>query len=232
MFEHTVEKLLQENIYSRYRDEYQMLVTNKHGVEQENVEVNIDASTIQFLISLKVDCTSLPEYIQPVENDHTIWYNPLSPRLEQVLGNSRNMVLPEYKKDMILVDYVALVLKMIDNRIGIVADHFKMKKIYIMSLTAVRNRDIIEYDTETYNKAVFMYNVNDYYCLVTVNIGVKFPQEKPSVQLSSIYCQEGKQCTETLDKYPYNPTHRPDDNIDNLLQFLNEAVLKFKNHKH
>ncbi|KAJ8974245.1 hypothetical protein NQ317_016540 [Molorchus minor] len=251
-----VEKLLQENIYSRYGEEYSMLVTDENGVKPENVEVSIDANSIQFLISLRVDCSSLPEFIQPVESDYSTWYNPgedfaqlrlsilkldgsrsniqlqLSARLEQVLGNSKNLPLPDFKRDTILSEYVSLVMKVLETRVQIVADHFRIKKVYIMNLAAICNRCIVEYDTETYNRLSFLYNVNDYDCLVTVNIGTKFPQEKPSIQLSSIYCQEGKQCNEHLDRYPYDPNLRPDENIERLLEFLSEAVSRFKNHRH
>ncbi|KAJ8954984.1 hypothetical protein NQ318_000415 [Aromia moschata] len=251
-----IEKLLQENIYSRYGKEYEALITEDNGIAPENIEVSIDNNTLHFLMSLKVDCSSLPEYIQPIESDHGTWYNPgkdyahlkisilkldgtrsnialqLSPRLEQILGNSKNLALPDYKRDMVLSEYVSLVMKMIDNRIGMVADHFRMKKVYIANLAAACNQSMIEYDTETYNKAVFLYSVNDYNCLVTITIGSKFPQEKPLVQLSSVFCQEGKQCNENLDKYPYSPALRPDENIDKLLKYLEEAVSVFKNHRH
>lgn len=129
------------------------------------------------------------------ENDDTIWYNPgedyahlkicilkldgtrsnitlqLSPRLEQVLGSSKSMSLPDYKREMTLIEYLLKVSQMIYSRIELVANHFKMKKIYIMSLAAACNRSIIEYDTETYNKAVLLYSVGDFSCLVTITIG-------------------------------------------------------------
>uniref|UniRef100_V5H019 BRISC and BRCA1-A complex member 2 n=1 Tax=Anoplophora glabripennis TaxID=217634 RepID=V5H019_ANOGL len=189
-----IEKLIQDNIYSRYSEEYQMLVTEEQGIASENVEVCVDVKSIYFLISLKIDCSSLPEYIQPPENDHTIWNNPgedyahlkicilkldgthsnttlqLSPRLEQVLGNSKALSLPEYKRELSLIEYVSKVAQMIDGRIELVANHFKMKKIYIASLAAACSRYIVEYDTETFNKTVLLYSVGDYCCLVTVTI--------------------------------------------------------------
>lgn len=81
------------------------------------------------------------------------------------------MSLPEYKREMPLIEYVSKVSHMIDGHIQMLVDHYKMKKIYIMSLAAACSNSIVEYDTETFNKNVFLYNVNDYSCLVNVTIG-------------------------------------------------------------
>lgn len=81
------------------------------------------------------------------------------------------MSLPEYKRETPLNEYVAKVSHVIRGHIETVVDHFKMKKIYIMNLAAACSHSIVEYDTETFNKAVFLYNVNDYSCLVTVTMG-------------------------------------------------------------
>lgn len=45
-------------------EEYKLLIES--GVEEENVEVNIDSNQgVVFLISIVVDFSSLPPYIQP-----------------------------------------------------------------------------------------------------------------------------------------------------------------------
>lgn len=63
-------------------------------------------------------------------------------------------------------------------------------------------------------------------------LGPKFPQEKPGVTLSSVYCQEGRSCVENIDKYPYNIDDTPEENISMLLKALDEAILIFKKHRH
>lgn len=50
--------------------------------------------------------------------------------------------------------------------------------------------------------------------------------------LSSVYCQEGRNCIENVDKYPYHIDDTPEENITMLLKTLNEAILLFKNHRH
>lgn len=93
----------------------------------------------------------------------------ISPRLEQII--SRNIHLPEYKKDIPLLEYVAKVTNIIENRIASVAEHFRMKKMFVTTVAANCNRSIVEYDTDTFNKVVFMHEVNDYTCLVTITFG-------------------------------------------------------------
>lgn len=63
-------------------------------------------------------------------------------------------------------------------------------------------------------------------------LGVKFPQEKPSVVFSSIFCQESRTCHENFDKYPYSINTTVEDNVCKLLESLDEAVITFKSHKH
>ncbi|XP_072385693.1 BRISC and BRCA1-A complex member 2-like [Diabrotica undecimpunctata] len=256
---HQIEKLHLDNIYSRYSEEFKILTKGTEGISPEDIEVSVDGNTLHFLICLKVDCSSLPEYVQPIiykgSNllDHML-YNQgedfahlvtiskldgsrsthsihLSPRLEQVLGGFR-FNTTDFKKDSSLSDVVSLVSKTLDTRLQQVADHFKLKKIFITNLAAACFRSIIEYDVLTYNKAVFIYNLDDYNCLVTVTIGQKYPVEKPAVVLSSVYCPESKACSNTLTKYPYNPTLKPEANVEHLIEFLHDAVLDFKNHRH
>ncbi|KAG5885729.1 hypothetical protein JTB14_000652 [Gonioctena quinquepunctata] len=251
-----IEKLCSENVYARYRGEYESLLAHQKNITPKNIEVNVDGNSIVFFIAIAIDCSSLPEYIQPMDSHHETWYNPgedyahlkltifkldgsrsnvslqLSSRLEQILTKNRNFPLPELKKEMHFNEYVASVAILIENRIYLIAEHYKMKKIYVMTIAAACSRSIVEYDAETFNKAVFRYEVDDYDCLIMVTFGGKFPLDKPSVVLGSTYCQEGRMCNENLDKYPYNPTLKPEANIEHLLEYLHDAVLKFKCHKH
>lgn len=61
-----IEKLKQENIYSHYFEEYETLINGDNAIESENIEVQVEANSIHFLISIKIDCSALPKYIQPM----------------------------------------------------------------------------------------------------------------------------------------------------------------------
>ncbi|XP_057658927.1 BRISC and BRCA1-A complex member 2-like [Diorhabda carinulata] len=258
--QHQVRKLHLENIYSRYSDEYKVLIDDKNGIDEENIEVIVDGGSIHFLIRINVDCSSLPEYVQPIIykgnnlSEHTL-YNQgddfahlkvsvskldgsrsnysiqLSPRLEQVIGNFK-LSFADVPKDGTLTELVSRVSKTLESHLEQIVDHHKMKKIYITHLAAVCFENIIEYDSQYFSKAAFLQNVDDYNCLVTITIGTKFPLEKPSVSLSSIYCSEAKSCSKLLDTYPYNPEFKPEVNIEYLLEYLQDVIQDFQNHKH
>lgn len=95
----------------------------------------------------------------------------VSPRLEQILGDSKGLHLPDYKRDLPLSQYVASVSIAIKNRFDFVVEHYKMKKIFICNLVAICNNSIVEYDTESFTKVVFLHTVEDYMCLVSLIIG-------------------------------------------------------------
>lgn len=129
------------------------------------------------------------------DTDYHSWYNPgedfvhlklsimkldgsrtnaqifLSPRLDQVLRGSKGLHLPEYKRDIALTKYVASVTNMIENKIAFIIEHYKMKKLFVATLVAMCSNSVVEYDTESFNKVVFMHTVEDYSCLVNVMIG-------------------------------------------------------------
>ncbi|VEN49710.1 unnamed protein product [Callosobruchus maculatus] len=57
-----IEKLKIENIYSRYYEEYEDLISGDH-IKPEDVQVSVDSSNmIIFLIEIKLDLTALIEY--------------------------------------------------------------------------------------------------------------------------------------------------------------------------
>lgn len=61
-----IEKLKQENIYSHYYEEYEALVGTENGIGPENVEIQVESNNISFLISINIDCSALPKYVQPL----------------------------------------------------------------------------------------------------------------------------------------------------------------------
>lgn len=60
---------------------------------------------------------------------------------------------------------------MVKNRVALIVEHYRMKKLFITTFVAMCNFSIIEYDTESFNKVVFLHKVEDYTCLVSVIIG-------------------------------------------------------------
>lgn len=42
------------------------MICPDNDIGVENVEVQVDSSNIHFLISIKIDSTALPKYVQPL----------------------------------------------------------------------------------------------------------------------------------------------------------------------
>lgn len=61
-----IEKLKQENIYSYYYEEYVVLIGPDSSIGAEDVEVQVESNNVNFLISIKIDCSALPKYAQPL----------------------------------------------------------------------------------------------------------------------------------------------------------------------
>ncbi|CAG9861206.1 unnamed protein product [Phyllotreta striolata] len=254
-----IEKLKLENImYSRYLEEYEVLIRKMEGIQDDNVQISIEGNSVVFLIALKIDCSSLPEYMD-VRKRYNVSYEQLpldagtdfchlkvsilksegmrlncsvilSPRLGQALENFK-FYKTDFKKDTPLIDIVSSVSKKIANRIQQIVALNKLKKIYITNIVSRCVDGITEYDVMSFNEAVFSYSINDYTCLVSVNIGSKFPSERPSLVLTSMMCKDVK-CTKIVQKYPYDCNLSPDMNVKNLFEFLPEIVEEFKLHKH
>ncbi|KAK9881092.1 hypothetical protein WA026_014435 [Henosepilachna vigintioctopunctata] len=251
-----VKELHSSNIYSRISDEYELLLTAP-GISARDVEVLIDNNMVHFLISIRVELSNLPEFIQEASDDGSL-LNPkedfsllymnfqkldaskvnvflqLSPRLEQLIGNSRTLNIPYYKKDSSLVEYVPLISKILQDQIDNIAKHYQFKKEFMSALLALRCHSIIEYDFFNFERIVFLCEVDNYYVLVKVIVGEELLRGKLTVKLSSLYCTNPKTkspCEENLD-YKYAMDQQPDEMAKIFLGHLKKYVLDFQHHSH
>jgi hypothetical protein len=248
-------KLQHDNIYAQLYSEYQVLTIQ---ISPSDVEIFLESGAAHFLINIKVDISSLPEYLQPMkDNQNDDLLNPgddtcilkvsyvkldgskvntslqLSPRLDQVLGNMKTLHIPSYSKTTSLADYVNLVNKLLQDLVVRVEQHHKLKKEYIMTLAVMYSKNLIEFDSETFNRGEFLCEIDGYHCLVHIEIGELFPEEKPIVTLQSLYCIASKKiCTERINDYSYSPRWSPELMLRKLRTCLAEIIPKFKMHKH
>ncbi|RZC32747.1 BRCA1-A complex subunit BRE-like [Asbolus verrucosus] len=246
-----IEKLHKENIYSQLCTEYQHLT--EEVITPSDIEVYLENTSVHFVINIKVDLSSLPEYSQTIfsrrKDQSDILLNPgedncilkmsyikldgsrvnaslqLSPRVEQALGNAKTFHIPNYSKQTSLFEYVTLIGKLLRDQVKKVAQHYKLKKEYINCLCTMYAQNMIEFDSETFHKGVFLCEVGDYHCLVHVDISDLFPQEKPTVTLHSLYCASPKKpCLEVVEDYPYSPRWEPNMMLQKLKVYLVEAT--------
>ncbi|VEN49708.1 unnamed protein product [Callosobruchus maculatus] len=118
-------------------------------------------------------------------------------------------------------------------RISSLADvqQLLLRKEFIRSIYALCRSYTVEVDTKHFTRIIILAKHQEYSCLVTIIAGNKFPQEKPIIKLSSIYCQEGKSCNKILPKYQYNTALGPDKNAYNLVKSLPQLICQMKQHK-
>ncbi|CAH1996452.1 unnamed protein product [Acanthoscelides obtectus] len=241
-----IEKLRKENIYFRYYEEYEKLISGDQ-IKAENVEVSVDGTNITFLIEIKLDLTVLPEYCSDYElnnSDDTILLKiiinkmdgsntkcsvqyPLN--MELILGD--HLPLPKFARDVAINEYVSAIKEILMQRVSEIAENCRLRKEFMTSLHSLVSLKIVESDTEHFKKLVMLAKNEDYGCLVTTIAGNKFPQENPAIKLSSVYCQEGKSCNKVLPKFQYNTSLSPDKNAHLLVQSLSQAICQLKQHK-
>ncbi|XP_039748707.1 BRISC and BRCA1-A complex member 2-like isoform X2 [Pararge aegeria] len=224
---HQVKKL-NEDENSRASFEYGALLGNELITEQD-VEVWVGTHVVEFLIKLKVDTSRLPE----LYNEGTV-YNPgidtalllvrypnptnaeliLSPFLTKVLGN---ISLPMMHQSGVLMDYVPMVTNMLNNKIQDLLNNDRLKRELLAQLIVKYEGAILEHDA---NSAAFLFEMNDFYWILQIDISIQFPEKPPVLTLRSVYhCYKGKPKFKVLPGCSYN----------NFELYIEQQVEIFKN---
>lgn len=209
-----IEKLKKDNIYSRFYNEYEQLMEN--GTTVEEIEIFVEKNSVNFLISVNIDCSNLPEYVQPLyeetinyfeiilhcfcfsgNKNYEEYVNPgldyvhiaisfrkldgndynssveLSPHLKQVFEaeyffNRKFSVVPY--KGTTISKYIEQVQKFFKEKIIDITERYELKKEYVLFLVAVYAENLIEYDSITYSSCSFLYDHDNFECIIRVNV--------------------------------------------------------------
>lgn len=246
-------KLINERKFANYYKEYKLLV-EKTRFDESDVEVYIDRNeVVHLLIVIRIDGKKLPTFMQPLmytsEEDH--YLNPgedaallkvtfvpnrvmanltLSPRLEQHLGTSQSLHIPTFSKESGLVDYVLNIEALLQDRINEIEKYYKLRNEFMSSLLTAQGPSIVEYDNVQFSFAALVLEVEEFYCVVHIALGKKFPLENPKVTLKSIYHDtNGKLKKHEIENYPYSPRWSGNEMVSRILKNLLEEIPKFKN---
>lgn len=95
----------------------------------------------------------------------------LSPRLEQFLGNSSTTHIPTYGKDTSMTSYINNINKLIVSRLEEVEKYYKFRNEYITAILAHQRQSLIEYDKLTFSNIHLLLEVDDFYCIVSIELG-------------------------------------------------------------
>ncbi|KAL1494289.1 hypothetical protein ABEB36_009912 [Hypothenemus hampei] len=200
---------------------------------------------VRFFILLPIDLSKLPcqdegsaseNYvnltieIKDLDSTQVKGILNVCPRLENLFG--KELKLPKCPKDASLAQYAKLVQTTIENHIKLIVEQQQARSLFVSAIVDSFSHSIVEYDAKRFFKIVFIYeDVEDYECLVTIELGNNFPRERPKVKLQSLYCQSGRTCYKLI-VYIYNPESDLEENINTLRDTLLAEVKTFQEHTH
>ncbi|XP_013141418.1 PREDICTED: BRCA1-A complex subunit BRE-like [Papilio polytes] len=221
-------KKLNEDDESRASFEYSALLGNGFTSEQD-IEVYVLGHTAEFLIKLKVDTSRLPElYNDGTENNPGIdtalmlvrYPNStnaelmLSPFLSKCIGN---ITLPLMHQSGVLMDYVPMVTDLLNSKIQDLLNNDKLKRGLLAQLIVKYEGAVLEHDA---NSAALLFEMNNFYWILQIDIGIHFPEKPPILTLRSVYhSSKGKPKHKMLPGCPYK----------NFEAYIEQQVEIFKN---
>ncbi|KOB67916.1 BRCA1-A complex subunit BRE [Operophtera brumata] len=224
---HQVKKL-NEDENSRALFEYGALLGDALTSEQD-IEVWVGAHVVEFLIRLNVDTSRLPElYNEGTEENPGIdtalllvrYPNStnaeliMSPLLNKSLGHIN---LPPMLQSGVLMDYVPMVTELLNNKIEDLLNNDKVKRDLLSQLIVKYEGAVLEHDA---NNAAFLFEINDFHCILQIDIGTRFPEKPPTLILRSVYHSiKGKPRYKVLSACPYT----------NFEGYIEQQVEIFKN---
>lgn len=113
----------------------------------------------------------LKVYFQRPEGGRVITHLHRSPWMENIIKSPPKLETPAYDRQTKLGDYVEIVRSLLTDKIKSIENHHKLKNTYISNLVSLQRLSIVEYDNVKFTKAAFLLEVDDFYCLVCINIG-------------------------------------------------------------
>ncbi|XP_033735949.1 BRISC and BRCA1-A complex member 2-like [Pecten maximus] len=235
--------------HSRLQFEYSSLI-DQANLAPEDIEIFVHKSEskvgpVVFLVKMAVDFTKIPAYLtkdNPGEDSAVLLVNfpspntsrispqlYLSPRVENALGGSANLRIPPYPSGGCLLDYVPNVCDLLQNKVDQISNVHEKKKEYIAAFLSNFGRSVLEYDAELYSRISFLFEWNDFFFLLYVELPSFFPQEPPIFTFQSIYHEsKGKPYTETVSDYPYSPRWSANKMAEKAREYILSSIGAFQ----
>lgn len=95
----------------------------------------------------------------------------LSPQLEQVIGTSKNLLIPNYTKNTVINEFVILVQDLLKEKVAQICRHFRMKNEFVSTLLVDYRGNVVEYDSHQYSWITLIAEVNGFHMLVYIGLG-------------------------------------------------------------
>lgn len=72
-----------------------------------------------------------------------------------------------------MVEYIQLIYNLVDDKINLINEHFRLKEKYFSILLSLHGLKVIEYDNISFTKGFFLFEVDNFYFIVQISIGTR-----------------------------------------------------------
>ncbi|XP_074644163.1 BRISC and BRCA1-A complex member 2-like [Tubulanus polymorphus] len=231
------------------RTEYTTLLDS--GFKQEDIEIHVQQKKERFgnvniLVKLEIDLENIPPYLireNPGENTAVLLityqtpdsYKPssqlfLSPRLQNILGSANSMKIPIIQSRTHLIEYISQLITLLKNKVNQVISYHEKRVEYVSAFLAHYERSVIEYDAEKYTSISFLFEWNDFFFIIHIEIALNFPLVKPTLTFQSVYHESNQQkpFSVTIEHYPYSPRWSGIEMAERLRSYILEYIAEFQ----
>ncbi|XP_041468114.1 BRISC and BRCA1-A complex member 2-like [Lytechinus variegatus] len=246
-------KTYQENLLcsnARLQFEYVSLIetTQFTDIEVHQIQKSSYArdSVVNFLIKLPVDFKDIPAYLikdnpgndiaillvsfQGIDGNKVSPQLFLSPRVERALGGTASLRIPAFSNRNHLTDYTGHILELLQNLVEQVVKGYQKRKEFVAALLSHYGRSCLEYDSEGFSKASFLFEMQDFHFILHVRIPSFFPREQPEFVFQSVYhtTSLGKPFQAVVSNYPYSPRWSGNEMAERAKVFMEQYIQDFK----
>ncbi|KAF3420733.1 hypothetical protein E2986_00602 [Frieseomelitta varia] len=237
-------QLLQKQ--TRLQLQYNMLISS---AEVEDVEVILlpfssKPTEVRFLISLSVDLSQLQNRTSKSESDIVMLlvtycgvdWNRITPQLhfskslEETLGGTGELRLPQFPSDTSLVQYILKIKKYVAGKVNSAIQSLEKRRDYIAAFLCINHLCILEYDTINCKYVSCILCEDDFYVVMHIQLPLGFPREAPIVEFKSVYHMSSEHVpySEKIKHYPYDFKWPPHHMIRELYKAMYQQIKIFK----
>ncbi|XP_068249870.1 BRISC and BRCA1-A complex member 2-like isoform X1 [Palaemon carinicauda] len=154
----------------------------------------------------------------------------LSPRVEQLIGGAKTLILPSVPPGTCLIDYVERILELLEQRVKRFILCFETRKQFIAQVLCQFGCAVIEYDAKKFTKVVLLCELNDFHFLIFVTLDAFFPQQQaPKVVLQSLYHHNARgPYTMELKELPFNSQWNTEEMVSKMKQGVLSKISSFQ----